>query len=374
MFDECMLLHKEPDHPERPDRLRAIMKRITDDCILQSCVSVPSREATQEEILAVHSSSVHTAVVKTQEAAEEDIIHFGADTYANKYSSKAAHVAVGGLIEVTKRVVEGTLHNGFAFVRPPGHHAEANEIMGFCLFNNVAVAAEYANKKLGVKKILIFDWDVHHGNGTQHIFENRADIMYCSVHKGGRFYPGTGKPEECGKGDGLGFTVNVPFLKAGMGDTDYMAAFKWVFMPIAKEFKPDLVIISAGFDCAGGDLLGPMKVSPQGFECMLGELMTLAGSKVVCALEGGYDLKCTADGAAACMKVLLGSKPSVVANANPSVYAWRDIEATMKVQAKYWPTVATLLESEEWKLLCTEMLAREAELPKEPEPISCAQQ
>jgi len=246
--------------------------------------------------------------------------------------------------------------------------------MGFCLFNNVAIAAEYAISKLGLKKVLILDWDVHHGNGTQHIFEERADVMYCSIHKGGRFYPGTGKPYECGRGKGEGFTVNVPFLFGGMNDSDYLAAFKWVFMPIAREFDPELVIISAGFDCSGGDLLGPMKVSPKGFEHMLSLLMTLAKSKVVCALEGGYELSTTSTGAAACVKILLGSMPSPdVSPPTPSVFAWKDIDATMKVHASHWQSIKKFQENEEWTELSKEMQQKAAEQP-EPQELSCAQQ
>jgi len=341
----------------------------------QLCVDVPSREATKEEILAVHSPKVREAVILTQESKEGDIVHFrGGDSFANKYSSKAAHVAAGGLIELTERVVKGTLTNGFAFIRPPGHHAEADEMMGFCLFNNVAIAAEHARQKLGVGKIIIFDWDVHHGNGTQHIFEGRSDIMYCSVHKGGSFYPGTGRFNECGKGAGLGYTVNVPFLLGGMKDADYMAAFKWVFMPIAKQFNPDLVIISAGFDCAENDTLGPMKVSPAGFEHMLDQLMSL-NSKTVCALEGGYEVNVTATCAAACVNVLLGAQPSpIVSTSNPSVFAWKDIKNAMEAQKAYWTSIATLLESKEWLNLCEEMKSHESQLPREVEKIQCPSQ
>jgi len=344
-----MLLHKDPSgHPERPERLESIMDMLKETGVYLKCVIVPSREATEEEILAVHNKKVREAVLSSLQAT--DTIHFGADTFANKYSSKAAHVAAGGLIELTKRVVTGELDNGFAFVRPPGHHAEKDEIMGFCLFNNVAIAAKYAQNKLGVKKVLILDWDVHHGNGTQHIFEQDPTVLYASVHKGGQFYPGTGKVFETGKGKGLGFTVNVPFLFGGMGDGDYYACFNHVFVPIAQEFGPDLIIISAGFDCAAGDSLGPMKVTPNGFANMLSMLLPLANGKVVCALEGGYSLVPTAKSATACMNVLLGSDPGDVSK-TPSFKGLTDIQASMKEQSTHWPSQKEKLESEEWKAL-----------------------
>jgi len=349
MYDDCMLLHKEEDHPERPERLIAIMDILKKERIYEKCVVVPSREATEEEILYVHSKKVRDAVLSSEQSP--DIVHFDADTFANKYSSKAAHVAAGGLIELTKRVINNQLDNGFAFVRPPGHHAEQNEIMGFCLFNNVAIVAKYAQVHLGVKKVLILDWDVHHGNGTQHIFEEDPTVLYMSVHRGGNFYPGTGKVAEVGKGKGVGFTVNVPFLYNDMHDGDYYRCFKHVFVPIAQEFNPDLVIISAGFDCADGDTLGPMKVTPKGFENMLAMLLPLANGKVVCALEGGYSLEPSANAAAACMRILLGENASSDVAKTPSWQGFENIKAALEKQAEFWECSSKELQSEDWKAL-----------------------
>jgi len=244
-------------------------------------------------------------------------------------------------------VCKGELDNGFAFVRPPGHHAEKDEMMGFCLFNNVAIAAKYAQVHLGVKKVLILDWDVHHGNGTQHIFQEDPTVLYMSVHKGGHFYPGTGRVTECGFGAGEGKTVNVPFLSAGMGDADYYTAFKYVFMPIAREFAPDLVIISAGFDCARGDPLGEMDVSTEAFAHLTSRLMSLAQGKLVMALEGGYNVTAVAGAVVYCVRALLGDtlpslSPSKLTDRERRELTARrqrfdrDLQVVLDLQSPYW--------------------------------------
>uniref|UniRef100_A0A6B2L7D0 histone deacetylase n=1 Tax=Arcella intermedia TaxID=1963864 RepID=A0A6B2L7D0_9EUKA len=366
MYDEIMLLHEEKGHPERPERLTAIYLKLQEVGILDLCVRVPGRMATIEEILTIHTQSLHDSVKDSQNITVDNI-HFGADTYANKYTYDAAHFAVGGLLELTKRVLEGELDNGFAFVRPPGHHAEKNEMMGFCLFNNVAIAAKYAQQHHGLKKVLIVDWDVHHGNGTQHIFEEDPSVMYCSVHKGGSFYPGTGRVNEVGREKGRGYTINVPFLLAGKTDGDYYQCFKNVFMPIAKQFEPELVIVSAGFDCAAGDKLGPMDVTEKGFQHMLSMLMGLAKGKVVCALEGGYSVGPTSRCAAACMRVLLGEPPAEDIDTTPSASGLKDIENALQMHQPFWPTLTDIINSEEWKNLQTNA--------KKDAPVSsCSQQ
>jgi histone deacetylase 6 len=291
----------------------------------------------------------------------EDLVHLSGDTFANKYTSDAAHVATGCILDLTEKVIKKELDNGFAFVRPPGHHAEVDDMMGFCLFNNVAIAARYAQVHLGVKKVLILDWDVHHGNGTQHIFQEDPTVLYMSVHKGGHFYPGTGRVFEVGSGTGEGMTVNVPFLASGMGDADYYTCFKYVFMPIAKEFKPDLVIVSAGFDCVKGDKLGPMEVTPVGFEHMLSMLLQLSDGKVVCALEGGYSLEPIAECAYSCVNILLGSTPAPLSNITPSKRGFNDIKAAIQEQQKYWKCLHQL---EEWN----ELVKLMETVQEEPEP------
>jgi histone deacetylase 6 len=346
-YDKCMLLHREAGHPEKPERLEAIMAKLISTGTYKKCIPFEGRPATKEEILLIHTDSLYTEVLDSK-SIQVDVIHFSGDTFGNKYSSDAAHVAAGCVIDLAERVVKNEIDNGFAFIRPPGHHAEKDDIMGFCLFNNVAIAAKYAQVKLGLKKVLILDWDVHHGNGTQHIFQDDPTVLYMSVHKGGHFYPGTGKVHEVGIGPGEGKTVNVPFLASGMGDADYYTCFKYVFVPIAKEFQPDLIIISAGFDCVKGDKLGPMSVTKVGFENMLSMLLQV-NSKVVCALEGGYSLEPTAEAALSCVNILLGANPAIIENLIPTKRGFLDIQAAITTQQKYWNSLHKL--GSEWEAL-----------------------
>jgi len=336
MYDEIMLKHEYPGHPEKPKRLIGIVDRIKEDNLWNLCHMITPRFATMDELMLAHDRVVVETVLNA-DFSEADLVHFDADTFANKYSSESARIAVGGLIELTKSVVTGEngITNGFAIIRPPGHHAEKTHSMGFCLFNNVAIAAEYAIRELECQRVLIFDWDVHHGNGTQHIFQDRSDVMYMSVHKG-NFYPGTGKHHEIGEGEGLGYTVNLPFTKGGMGDIDYIFAFENLFMPIAREFNPDLVFISAGFDCAAGDPIGPMKLSTTGFEHMTSLLMSLAGGRVVMALEGGYNVEVSGNCASAALAILMGGKVSDVVQTIVDNAAKVDILMSQRYLKKYW--------------------------------------
>jgi acetoin utilization deacetylase AcuC-like enzyme len=202
-----------------------------------------------------------------------------------------AKKAAASLCTLVSDVVKGDLDNGFAVIRPPGHHAEPGLAGGYCLINNVAVAAAYARAKLDVKKVLIVDWDIHHGNGTQSIFINDPNVLYFSVHRwqGGKFYPflQNGGPKNVGLGEAKGFNVNVGWSRKGMSDDEYFAVWERVLMPIAREFKPDLVLVSAGFDGAEGDQ-GECNVTPTAFGHMTRSLMSLANGRVVCTLEGGY--------------------------------------------------------------------------------------
>jgi acetoin utilization deacetylase AcuC-like enzyme len=255
----------------------------------RSLWKVKPRLATREEIEMIHSPAYIDLVAST---AGKPHVRLDMDTSTCAKSYETALLAAGGLLELIKIVMQGKFNNGFALVRPPGHHAERDKAMGFCLFNNVAIGAQYALKNFSLQRILIVDWDVHHGNGTQHSFYEDPRVLYFSTHRYG-FYPGTGAATEVGKGKGEGFNVNVP-LSTGTGDTEYGNIFEKFLKPIALEYQPQLILVSAGFDIHYNDPLGGMEVSEKGFARMTQILMeiaeTTAQGKLVFTLEGGYNV------------------------------------------------------------------------------------
>jgi acetoin utilization deacetylase AcuC-like enzyme len=332
LYDERFLRHRPPgEHPEHPGRLESIRARLQKDGLLERSQRVQAREASAEELLSVHTEE-H---IRTIEATRQrDFTQLDPDTYASRDSAEAALFAAGGLAEMTAAVVDGRIANGFALLRPPGHHAEADRAMGFCLFNNVAIAAREA-QRLGVGRILIVDWDVHHGNGTQHSFWDDPEILYFSIHQF-PFYPGTGTILETGGGKARGYTVNVPWT-GGMGNAEYLAAFERVLLPIAARFGPELVLVSCGFDAARGDLLGQMLLTPEGYEALTSRLLGLARSRVVLALEGGYNLEAIAAAACACQRVLLGESPRPQDFGPPNVLAESVLDQVIRAQRPFWP-------------------------------------
>ena len=298
--------HRTGDfHPESHKRLEVIYEMLNDPDMADRYIDVPVREATEEELLYIHSKDYIDLVAAT---AGKPSSFLDADTQTSPGSYQAALLAAGGLCNAINMVNNGELDNAFALVRPPGHHAERNRGMGFCLFNNVAIGAIYAQKKLGLNRILITDWDLHHGNSTQHSFENDPSILYFSTHQY-PFYPGSGSFNEVGRGNGEGFTVNVP-LSTGYGDAEYIAIYQQILQPIALEFKPDLVLASVGFDIYEGDPLGGMSVTPDGFAGLTRTFMEIARSncdgKLVLTLEGGYNLQGLRDSVKAVLKELRG--------------------------------------------------------------------
>jgi histone deacetylase 6 len=332
VYDERFLLHVAPyDHPEHPGRLAAIWNRLVSERLVPRCRRIPAREATREELLSVHTEE---HIDRIEATARREHAQLDPDTYTSRESARAARLAAGGLVDLTAAVVSRALSNGFALVRPPGHHAEADRAMGFCLFNNVAVAAQAALRS-GVDRVLIVDWDLHHGNGTQHTFEEDADVLYFSTHQY-PFYPGTGAVEEVGRGEGRGRTVNVAW-SAGMGDAEYMAAFDRILLPIARSFDPQLVLVSCGFDAAAGDLLGGMRLSADGYAALTRRLLGLAGGKVVLALEGGYNLEAIAAAGAAVTRVLLGEEPAEPDPGPPNSVANRVIREVLDMHRPFWP-------------------------------------
>ncbi|KAL5544718.1 hypothetical protein UlMin_008502 [Ulmus minor] len=345
-FDERMLLHSEVEmkshpHPERPDRLQAIAASLATAGIFPGkCYPINAREITKEELRKVHSLEHVEAVDLTSNLLSS---YFTSDTYANEHSAHAARLAAGLCADLASAIYSGRAKNGFALVRPPGHHAGVRQAMGFCLHNNAAVAA-LAAQAAGAKKVLIVDWDVHHGNGTQEIFDQNKSVLYVSLHRheGGKFYPGTGAADEVGTMGAEGYCVNVPWSRRGVGDNDYIFAFQHVVLPIASEFAPDFTIISAGFDAARGDPLGCCDVTPAGYAKMTHMLNDISGGKILVILEGGYNLRSISSSATAVVKVLLGeSSECQQQNDLPSKSGLQTVLEVLKIQMNFWPTLAS---------------------------------
>jgi len=291
-------------HPESPARLEAILTDLAARPVAGTQTRTP-RAATDAEVEAVHSPEY----LQQLRALAGATVALDPDTTMSPGSYDAAMLAAGAAVGAVEEVWSGGAQNAFALVRPPGHHAEAQGAMGFCLLNNAAIAAEAA-RRLGAERVMVLDWDVHHGNGTQHVFERRRDVLYLSSHQY-PYYPGTGASHEVGTGAGAGYTVNCP-LPPGQGDADYGAAFHELFLPAGDAFRPDIVIVSAGFDAHARDPLADMLVTERGFAAMCTSLADLArsqcGGKLVLLLEGGYDLEALAQSVRACLEVMTGAR------------------------------------------------------------------
>ena len=283
--------------------MRAIEERLEKSGLLKSLQSIPAREASFAELSLVHDPRYIESVARTADAKG---VYLDGDTFASPQSYQAALLAAGGLIEAVDRVLDRECDQAFAMVRPPGHHAESRYAMGFCIFNNVGIAAEYLVKQKGLKRVAVMDYDVHHGNATQHMFYDRSEIFYLSTHRY-PFYPGTGAEDETGSGAGRGYTLNVPML-AGAGDEAYREAFESKILPALREYRPEFLLVSAGFDAHHRDPLGGMKVSEAGFAWMSQSLQEVAaeccGGKSVYTLEGGYDLEGLAGSVEAVLQIL----------------------------------------------------------------------
>ncbi|XP_058521184.1 histone deacetylase 4 isoform X2 [Ochotona princeps] len=367
VYDTLMLKHQcacgsTNSHPEHAGRIQSIWSRLQETGLRSQCECIRGRKATLEELQTVHSET-HTLLYGTNPLNRQKLdssltsvfvrlpcggVGVDSDTIWNEvHSAGAARLAVGCVVELVFKVATGELKNGFAVVRPPGHHAEESTPMGFCYFNSVAVAAKLLQQRLNVSKILIVDWDVHHGNGTQQAFYSDPSVLYVSLHRydDGNFFPGSGAPDEVGTGPGVGFNVNMAFtggLDPPMGDTEYLAAFRTVVMPIAGEFAPDVVLVSSGFDAVEGHPtpLGGYNLSAKCFGHLTKQLMGLAGGRIVLALEGGHDLTAICDASEACVSALLGNEldplPDKVMQQRPNANAVRSMEKVAEIHSKYW--------------------------------------
>ena len=282
IYDDVFLTHKmPPGHPESADRLTAITDSLRKSDLWGKLVHMRPREAERSDILAVHTASYF-------EKVRGFTGYFDADTYISRHSVRAALFAVGSVLEAVDGCSNGNVHHAFCAVRPPGHHAEPDRAMGFCIFNNVAAGARYARKS-GYGRVFIADFDVHHGNGTQHIFEEDDTVFYFSTHQYPH-YPGTGSSSERGRGKGEGFTCNIP-MHAGAGDRDYMSAYNETLPRLLSDFAADIVFVSAGYDIHSGDPLAGIMVSNEGIRGMVRAILRAAeGKPCIFCLEGGYNL------------------------------------------------------------------------------------
>ena len=370
VYDARMMRHEYYDqvegHPEQPARISRIYERLVSEGLEARCVRLPARRSTDEELQSVHTAA-HIADMRGTEVMDAGALAAKGDAldsvYLNPHSHDCALLSCGGVLAAQEAVLAGRCRSAACVVRPPGHHAEAHCAMGFCLYNGVAVAAAVALRDPAVRRVLVVDWDVHHGNGTQHMFEDDPRVLYFSAHRydEGIFYPCSpdAAPEAVGKGAGAGYSVNVGWNGGRMGDPEYAACWDQVLMPIAEEFDPDLVLVSAGFDAAEGDPLGGCSLTPAGYHRMTGKLMGLAGGRVLVCLEGGYNLSSISASMAACVSALLGDSPPetladvpgmasmwgpasrpAAAPATPKPKALDAIARTLAAHAPYWPSCA----------------------------------
>ena len=285
VYDDVFLRHETPQwHPECKERLISILNTLKDSPVWHKLVHIKPRKAGFDDIEAVHAHSYVEKVKRMEEG------YLDPDTYLSKGSLEAASFAAGAVIEAVEGCRKGEIQRAFCAVRPPGHHAEADRAMGFCIFNNIAVGARYA-RKIGYKKVFIVDFDVHHGNGTQHIFEEDDAVFYFSTHQYPH-YPGTGRDSELGTGKGKGFTYNIP-LAAGSGDREYFSAYNDTLTGLLKEYEPNIVLVSAGYDIHKDDPLAAMRVSDEGIRVIVKSILSFPAPSVF-TLEGGYDLNALA--------------------------------------------------------------------------------
>ncbi|CAL8253087.1 unnamed protein product [Arctogadus glacialis] len=339
----------DPSHPECPDRVTAIMEELERRDLRPRCLAVEPREATEQELRLVHKKDYVDLMRKTQTMSEKELQTLSENydsVYIHPDSFRVASLAVGSLLELVDKVMTSELRNGFSVSRPPGHHAQFDQANGYSLFNNVAIAARYAQRQHRVKRVLVVDWDVHHGQGIQYAFEEDPSVLYFSVHRYEKagFWPHLQDSDSpvAGSGAGLGYNINLPWNKTGMTDADYITAFQHLLLPVAYQFQPQLVLVAAGFDCVRGDPKGEMEATPQCFSVLTRMLMGLAEGRVLLALEGGYNLRSTAEGAAACVSSLLGDPCPPLSSSSPSLSALTSISETISVHYPYWSRLQVL--------------------------------
>lgn len=305
---EDYLLHDTgPEHPERPDRLEAIVRHLNQAGVLQELKQLCPVPASLDWVQKVHPTS-YIKMIERRCVAGETVLDSG-DTHVCRKSYAVALLAAGGVLKAIDEVVEGKTTKVFCAIRPPGHHAETQTVMGFCLFNNVAIGARYAQQRYGIGRVAILDWDVHHGNGTQEIFWTDPSVLYISTHQY-PLWPGTGASNQTGDGEGEGFTINCP-LRPGSGEREFMEAFRGRIVPALHKFRPELLMISAGFDAHRDDPLANLILTEQSFATateLAAEIADMfCGGRIVSVLEGGYNLDALSRSVEAHLRSLQGS-------------------------------------------------------------------
>lgn len=336
--DDIYLEHlTDQFHPESPARLQRIysmLKQLPQEDLLY----LTPRTASDDEICLIHDARYRETVAQT---AGKPYTRLDPDTSTSPRSYEAACVAVGGMLDLVDAVMRGEIDNGIALVRPPGHHAERARAMGFCLFNNIGIGARYLIGKYALSRILLVDFDLHHGNGTQHSFYDDPMVLYFSTHQY-PYYPGSGWYSEVGQGDGKGYTVNVP-LTYGMNDVDYDYVFNQLLFPLADAFGPQLVLVSAGFDIHRDDPLGGMDVTESGFANMTRILLDIAsrhcGGKMLVALEGGYDLDGLTKSVQAVIMEMKGTPLYTPVQGEPCRGVVQTIANVKEALKPYWKTL-----------------------------------
>ena len=306
--------HDLPGHPEHAGRIRAVWQALDQYRLTERMSALDVQPVTDEQILWVHTPTYLNLLKRTAQMTET--VRIDADTYANPQSFEIARLSAGAVTGTIDAVTRGQAANGLAAVRPPGHHAIPEMAMGFCLLGNIAIGARHAQHRHGIKRVLIVDYDVHHGNGTEAVFYDDSSVLFISTHQalnpyGGRFYPGTGGIHDIGEGRGSGFTINIP-LAPGHGDANYAALYEQIVIPAATRFQPDLILVSAGFDAHWQDPLASMRLSLRGYARLTQMLVQLAaelcGGRIVFVMEGGYDLGVLSSGIVNIAHILLGDE------------------------------------------------------------------
>ncbi|XP_072528457.1 polyamine deacetylase HDAC10 isoform X2 [Salminus brasiliensis] len=338
---------------EVPERLTVSYEAVRRAGLEQRCVSLSVRQATEEEILLVHSKEYLEAVKQTPYMGLEELMTFTqqyGDVYFHPNIYHCAKLAIGATLQLVDSVMTGEVRNGMALVRPPGHHSQQGAANGFCVFNNVAIAAHYAKKHYNLNRVLIVDWDVHHGQGVQYCFEEDPSVLYFSWHRyeHQRFWPNLAESDyhSVGKGKGTGFNVNVPWNKVGMTNSDYLSVFFHVLLPAAYEFDPELVLVCAGFDSAIGDPEGHMCATPEIFGHLTHLLMSMANGKLCVVLEGGYNLTSLAQSVCQTLQTLLGDPtPLLTGIGSPCQSALESVQNVRAVHQKNWTCFKHAAES-----------------------------